>query len=318
MKIILFILFVIISYSCADQVQNKESNTTFIDDTHKNISDKIVDYSNIADNFLYNILYTDDNPFDVFYKTNTFIDATSKSFVSFKFSYNFQSLYTENFSFYANARIPLSRTQKRFNLFIEGVDEDNIKTLIDPTQESTPPDIGLNYFVPKFFYITSKYSIGMNGIKVFARARYHMEFKTNYITIQPVQKFELSTTDQFRESSLLYFDSNKLEDALLRLVLYRRTGSTLTGMDYGTVLSYFKKINDKTAINISQSLSGNSKYPIPNKGIYNYTTSFNFRRNFLKKWLFYELVPSVNYHVENDYHPNYSFRTSLEFYFGNF
>jgi hypothetical protein len=318
MKIIFYILFVIISYCNANLLQITDINSSIIDNSHKEISTKIVDYSDTLDNLLYNILYSKDNTFDKFYKTKKFIDSTSKSFVSFKFSYDIQSLYSEKFLFSANARIPLSRTQKRLNIFIEGVDEDNIKALVNTNQESTSPEIGLNYFVPKFNYITSKYSIGVNGLNAFVRARYFVDIITKYITIEPVQKFEFSTKYLFKETSLLYFDSNKLENALLRLVLYRSTQTSISGMDYGAVISYYKKINDKTAINLSQSFTGNSKYKLPNNGIVNYSTSINFRQNFLRKWLFYELIPRVNYHAEKDYRPNYSFITSLEFYFGSF
>jgi hypothetical protein len=81
---------------------------------------------------------------------------------------------------------------------------------------------------------------------------------------------------------------------------------------------------------VSQSFEGNTEYPDISQnnpdpkqaktysGINNYTTSFRWRESIWRKWFFYEIGPSVNFHKKFDYKPNYSLNFMIDFYFGNY
>lgn len=331
MKILLYLLFIIISQCKADINQTDSNNnmfSDFINSFHDKVSQHVVDYSDYIDNSLYKYTTSENNisskktrqnnktNFDTFFQSKKFQDSTAESFISIKLFSDFQSLYNNNYGFNINAHIPLAKTQKRLNLFIEGLDNNNIKHILQ-NQSNSSPAIGINYFTPAQFHIQSKYSIGINGLNIFAQARYFINFKTKYVTLEPVQQFEVSVKNTFKESTTLYIDTNKFYDSLVRLLLFRQSQVKTPGMDYGASVIYYKLFNNISAFNISQTFLGNTKYPIPNNGIINYITSVDLRQKIYKNWLFYDIRPSINFHVNRQYRPNYSLYFNFEIFFGN-
>jgi hypothetical protein len=55
---------------------------------------------------------------------------------------------------------------------------------------------------------------------------------------------------------------------------------------------------------------------IKSDGIHDYVTSFSWRANIWRKWFYYEVRPSVSFHKQYDYEPNYQVRLFFDFYFG--
>lgn len=315
--------------------------SSYIDDTHNLLSDTVYSWSDsidttlsgsFSDSNLTKIEKTREksNAIDSFFQTRKFIDETDQTFVRLNFNSFFQSKSNDNFKYKIRAHIPLSRTKKSYNLFIEDITQDNIKNTLsnENLNEGATPDIGINFFVPKTYGVNSKYSIGTSGVNPFIRARFNLNFKTDSWIIEPVQQFKYSSNHKFEEETNIYFDKLLSSSELLRFTIYRATQEEENGMDYAFIAQYYTTLKQHAAISISQSFSGNTQYQditynsdmsestSTYKGINTYFTSLNWRQNVWKKWFYYEVTPGVSFSKQYDYEANYSVRFSIDMYFG--
>ena len=331
-KTLLIFLFI-----ASNLLADKNSTTmhpSYVDDLYKAISSEVIYNSNTIDTTL-STLFNEQNDtnvnidtdsykkqsVDTFFQNKKFIDETEKSFVRVRLEYDIYSLQTDKLRLQASAHLPLSNTQNNLNIFIDDVTQDNVNEIIPRKldEEQTSPQIGLNYFAPKLFEISSKYSVGTIGYYPFLRARYRTVFKTELWEIEPVQTFTYSSKSEFKEQTDIYFDKHISDSSLFRILFHRQTISHVDGMDYGVTLKYFYSRKKLSGLNMSQSFSGNTEYEYNSrvyKGITSYTTSLSWRRSVWRKWFFYELQPGVNFHKNYEYRANYALKIFLDFYFG--
>lgn len=311
---------------------------TYIDKVHSAISDKVVDYSNRIDIWLNDMITSSDkndivqeNSADTFFRSDKFYEETDETFVSVNLNSNFISDGTNKFNGSVNARLPLSRSTKEFNLFINDLNQDNFNDIVknNSIDEKSGTQIGVNYFAPVFYEIKQKYSVGTNGINPFAIARYTISKDFYTWKIEPAQIFKYSLKDYFEEQTKIYFDKQLSESRLFRINLYRASQVDSSGMDYGLALQHYWLLKDNAGLSLSQSFSGNTEYEystnnplLPEEtkkdgGITNYTTSVSYRRSVWRKWFFYGVTPNVNFKKQNNYEPAYGLNFFLDLYFGN-
>ncbi|MFT5661053.1 MAG: hypothetical protein ACI9TV_001699 [Sulfurimonas sp.] len=321
---------------------NVQDEHSYLDNLHSSISDDVHTLSHSIDKLFsgsvddQNTTLVNRSPYDTtksvdsFFQTNKFLNETEKTFLRVNFNSLFQTKHSSDFKYKIRARIPLSRTKKNYNLFIEDIQENGSNQVLkdESINQSSSTAIGVNYFAAKTYGIKSKYSIGTSGFNPFVRARYNLNYSLQDWFIEPVQTFKYSSNRKFEEETNVYFDKVIKDAELLRLTLYRHTQENVKGMDYAFSAQYFLPLKSQTAISISQVFVGNTKYlDIPYGspttqsyntygGINDYITTVNYRENIWKKWFFYELSPGVNFHRQHDYKVNYSMRFSIDIYFG--
>ncbi len=336
-KLILLIFVTSLSLHAQYNVAEQEE-LSYLDSVHEGISEMVVDLSDSIDdgiNFLAEDdaekqIYIDDTSVDSFFQNRKFLEETDNAFIRVRASGFAQSKGVDDQKVRVRAQVPLSRTRKSLRLFIDsfGEDEQNPMTTQN-TDEPSAPAVGVHYLNPKKYGIKSRYTLGFRNSSPYIQARYNKIFQTAGWKIEPTQSLRYSIKNEFSEDTNIYFDKSLDERSLFRVELQRGTQSRLDGMNYGLGLTYFKTINAKTGLNFSQSFLGNTKYrytldTIPETqsstygGINNYVTSANWRQNVWKKWFYYEVRPSVNFHRQHDYKANYSLLVNLDFYFGRF
>ena len=333
-----FILLTLVADGVSD---TSVKNDTYLDKTHGVISDKVVDYSNNIDVFISGFMDDEEantqqsniknTNVDTFFHNDKFIEETDETFVSVGLDYRINSDTTKKFNLSVNARLPLSRSSKKYNLFINDLTKDNLDNALNMSSDKkeSRAEIGINYFTKLYKDIESKYSIGTNGINPFTIARYTLNYKYKTWDIEPTQKFKYSLKDDFEEETKLYFDKHLSDTNLFRIIFNRSTQSNSSGMDYGFAVQDYQSYPYKIGLLLSQSFSGNTEYeyntnnqlePLQTKkdrGITSYTTSINFRQNIWRKWFFYDVTPSVNFNKQNRYEAFYSIDFFMQFYFGN-
>jgi len=323
MKYFLFFFALSLFALHADSV---DTNTSYIDTAHKIISNKVTDYSRTIDQEISKVFTGEkgtqketekQNSYDSFFKNEKYFNETEKSFVSVNLGTQLQSKYKNKNTLTVNAHIDLKRTNKKLNLFISGGNEN--KKNID---KNNATEVGINYFRSDTYKIQSRYSIGIRSSYLFIRARYYKVFTTTNWKIEPMQIFEYSSKNIFKENTFIYFDKTLEDTSLLRFTLHRGTQSNLTGMNYDISTQYYWNSHKKNVFTLSETLSGNTKYQVyPSSkkysGINNYTTRLTMRRNVWKKWFFYQISPSVNFHKENNYKANYAINFLINLYFGH-
>ncbi|MCF6310470.1 MAG: hypothetical protein L3J19_08400 [Sulfurimonas sp.] len=341
LRIISFMLYLLfIANAVAD------TNATFqdyIDEKQKNISKKVVDWSYNIDQglsrWIYNAddetyceekedklndkLFEDkDDSIDEFFKSDKFIDETIKRFVSLRLYSNFQSKESTTFNYKIRLHVPLTKTTKNIQLFIDNVEEDYFTDTTANDNNEEPPNVGVSYFSEDYHKIKSKYSIGTRGLNPYVRARYYRVFESGKWTIEPAQQFKYSLKYEWQEETYLYFDRRLNESSLFRTALSRGTRANVDGMNYGLGFTYYHTAKRDAGLSLSQSFSGNTKYrtidkPDSYSGISNYQTAASWRQSIWRKWFVYEVQPAISFHRQYDYEPNYILNFNVELYFGN-
>lgn len=259
---------------------------------------------------------------DEFFKSDKYIDETEASFLRIRLGSVFQSKESAAFSYKIRAQIPLSRTKKSFQLFIDDVQENYFDTAASTETTEKSTQVGVNYFAPTYKEIKSKYSIGMSSLVAYARARYSMDFKIDEWLIQPSQQFKYSLESDWSEETNIYFDRNLYKNSIFRTTLHRKTQSHVDGFDYALALSYYLTLSNKKGFSFTQQFWGNTKYvcdvaPEQYNGISDYSSFASWRQNIFRKWIAYEVQPGVSFHRQYNYEPNYVLRFYVDFYFGN-
>jgi len=323
-----FLFFLALSFFTlhANSIDTNDTNSSYIDTAHKIISDKVTDYSKTIDTQMSKVFIGEkekkidiekQNSYDSFFQNEKYLNETEQSFVSVNLSTQLESKYNNKNTLTVNAHIDLKRTNQKLNLFISGANKN--KNTID---KNGATEVGINYFRTDTYKIKSRYSLGLRSTYLFLRARYYKVFTPMSWKIEPMQIFEYTSKNIFKENTFIYFDKTLEDTSLLRFTLHRGTQSNLTGMDYDISTQYYWNSHKKNVFALSETLSGNTEYrvyPYSKKysGINNYTTSLTFRRNIWKKWFFYQLTPSVNFHKENSYKANYAINFLINIYFGH-
>jgi len=326
------------------------AQSSYLDSFHKRASQQVKHWSDYADDRLLNMAdYLDNkevnitikkddeldnnkNAVDSFFLNDKYLDETDKSYISIRPDAYFSSKGEEDFSLKISAHVALSKSKKRFKLFLNDLDQDNAKNVITDKseEEKSAPEIGLNYFTPERYGVKSKISIGVRGIYPFIRGRFSTEFRPGLWIIEPIQTLKYSVKDEFEEKTEVFFDTDITNLSLLRLYVSRETKSHIDGMGYASSASIFWTPVKGTGLSFSQYFSGSTKYqhsqdynadPVVYQdynGIYNYGTFFSVRQNIFRKWLFYELRPGVNFHKQYDFEPDYTVRLFFDIFIGNF
>jgi len=258
---------------------------------------------------------------DNFFRTKKFTDETDETYVSIKLNSTFNSKYTNRFNIGVNARIPLSKSTKKYNLFINGLKKDYTSNPIsNQFNKQAGTELGVNYFAPIFHKIKPRYVLGVNGLNLFTIARYSIEKDFYSWNILSAQEFKYSLKNLFEEETAIYFDKHLSNSKLFRISLLRGTQEKIAGMKYSLILQHYWVLNKTAALNLSQLFFGNTQYEYKTKkyrGITNYTTALSFRKTALRKWFYYGITPSINFNKKHNYKANYALNFYLEFYFGH-
>ena len=319
-------------FAIAQETATERSTEEYIDEKHKQFSNYVVEVFDDIDSSISRwVQDSDDNEtgedeaitnIDKFFKDEKFIEETERSFLRIRLGAEFQSKDDEDYNYKIRAQIPLNRTKKSFQLFIEDVEKNYFDPESSTEVKETNTAVGINFFAPIYKDIKSKYSIGISSLTPYAKARYSKDFKVDNWVIQPTQQFKYSLKSEWSEETNLYFNRALDERSLFRTTLHRKTQSHVDGFDYAVIFSYYLTLSSKKGFSISQQFWGNSKYkcavaPQEYNGISNYSTSLSWRQNIFKQWISLELGPGISFHRQYEYEPNYLFMFNVDFYFGN-
>lgn len=338
LRIIFLFIYLFFSTLVFADTNNDSANDkpfqNYVDKKQKVISDKVVNlfdnidkkisnlFSASNENLIYKKDIKDENLIDQFFKNKKYIDETEKSFLRIRLGTLFQSKDSTLFQYKISARVPLNRTKRNFQLFIDDIEKNYLNNTLYGEDTSSTPEIGISYFAPRRYGIKSKYSIGARSFSAFIRARYSRLFKVGEWVIEPTQQFKYSTKYHFEEETNLYIDRKINKLSLFRTSLYRKTGDDIRGMDYRIAFSYYFAPEKKHGLSLTQHFWGNTRYtclikPEPYGGISDYVTSFRWRQQIWREWIAYEIQPAISFHRQYDYEANYMLRFNLDFYFGD-
>lgn len=187
-----------------------------------------------------------------------------------------------------HASFKLPKAKKSVHIVFEGEEEDDLEDIVPSDKEEIKSDLGVLYEVKKT-----------------ARANFNVRVKLSpSITFR--YRYQLPITDTFdiRYTQELYRRNNAdgtssridFEKLFYKGFFLRQSNSILRSESfqgekwYGSLVLYHS-FSDKSALSLESSTSG---VTIPEKFTKNTRLGIRYRRNFYRKWLFYEIAPAVN------------------------
>lgn len=226
----------------------------------------------------------------------------------------------------ANVRLP--RIERRLRLIVEGETRNDPTAVlpdapVDPGFELDPEvsrfNVGLRYDLrdrPRY-----KLSLGA-GIRVrapvdpYGRVRFRYTHPMGNVSLLRLIQTGLWRREEgFSETTQIELERLLFESTLLRWANSGTYGETTDGLNWASQLSLLHQYSERTAVSLDVGASGVTE---PACVVSNYRVGSRFRQNVFRKWLFYELEPSVSWPkdvLNNERNTTYAIIFTLEFQF---
>ena len=201
----------------------------------------------------------------------------------------------EYFEFKTNLSfsIELPGMENRLRLTFES-DEDEALRDISPDQESTTNTLGLQLDVKQ--NERSKFNVSIS-LSPRIRLRYRYTYPAfESITLRLTQELQ---REQAIHSARTLIDFEKLfkNQLFFRSSSEGKLSEEFDGVDWLQAFVLYQRINKKTSLSYEGSASGVTE---PLVLATNYRLGVRFRKNFHRKWLFYEIAPELTWPVTFD------------------
>lgn len=196
------------------------------------------------------------------------------------------------------ARVVFSNDADRAISGEDAVDSD--PRLQHNNNDDTDRALGLSYkfrdWPNHLFYLTG-------GVKaspaVFVKGKYRYTIPYSETTrLRLTNTLYWKSDDGAGVSSLADFEHNSDENTVWRYTLFGNYGDDTDGLEWSTGGTWLRRLNKKTAISARVGISGDSE---ASDLIKHGWTTFRYRRNFLRPWLFYEIEPGLSWHEKEDF-----------------
>lgn len=189
--------------------------------------------------------------------------------------------------------IELPGLENRLRLTFES-DEDEALRDIAPGQESTTNTLGLQLDVKE--NDRSKFNVSIS-LSPRIRFRYRYTYPVaKSITLRLTQEVQ---REKAVHSARTLFDFEKLfkNQLFFRSSSEGKLSEEFDGVDWLQAFVLYQRINKKTSLSYETSANGITE---PMTLATNYRVGIRFRKNFHRKWLFYEIAPEVTWPVTLD------------------
>jgi hypothetical protein len=205
------------------------------------------------------------------------------------------------------AHFTLSRISEKLRLVIAGEDEPGVTRQTLPQDPGSP---GFDRTTPAAHFANTELRYDLlqtpsiylflgAGVRVslpfeaFLRSRFQYTTHLNEITLMRVaETFFVKNSDLLGETTEFSFERLLGQHTIIRWASAGTASEEIEGVEWGTELSLLRELSPKSAITLTGGLYGVTS----TAGlISNYRILARYRRNFLRKWLFYELEPEVNW-----------------------
>ena len=311
----------------------EDDNRSWIDSKHKELSrqvflfsghldryldEKLTDYSSLLDENRSDDKVVEDEQsvgewFSNFFRDEEFDDSYKSSYLRVRtgVEYNYQESDYDPF-FRVRLSLALPKTQNRAYLFIDGAEDDTDSRNFNSKNKRS---LGLRLAFRDREYLKSYYSAGLHGVDdPYVKAKYTVPYAKDDWYLRVEQKLEYSKDDEFEEETNLYFDKRLFDRYdFLRYQIGRRSETFMDGMEYYGGVSFHRTAKYDRGLQVGFSVLGNTD---SEDNIDKYSLYGVWKKNFYRKWLYYEIEPRVEWENIYDFDANYIVVLSLEIYFG--
>jgi len=202
----------------------------------------------------------------------------------------------EYFKFQTNlsVSVELPGTQDKLRLTYENVEDENIQDIAPGTAGEKTSSLGLQVEVLE--NIRSKISVSIT-FSPSIRLRYRYTYPSfQNLTLRFTQEVQ---RDKAENNARTLFEVEKTFEQryLLRSSTEGKVSEVYDGVEWLQAFVLYQRINKKTSISYESSANGITQpYTIAT----NYGLGVRYRKNFHRKWLFYEVAPALSWPITLD------------------
>ncbi len=222
----------------------------------------------------------------------------------------------------ARGSIALPRTENRLRLAftsdadaaITGQEAVNTEPQKEPGISRDRGGLGLAYLVYENPENLVTLGAGIKGgPEFYTNARHRYTYPLAETTrLRVTNTLYWITDDGTGVSSLLDFEHAAREHTLWRYTLFGNYSETTEGLEWSTQATWLRQLDKKTAISARLGVKGETDKP---DAVTETWTTFRYRANFLRPWLFYEIEPGLSWHEKEDYDTEPTLAVRLEVLF---
>ena len=209
-----------------------------------------------------------------------------------------------DYSLDARAKLVLPNTDERLKLLIQADDDSNYRLEQDPVRsvENASYATALRFILLESKKWNSDFDVGVRWNappNPFVRNRFRRQFKSGDWHSVLTQNFYYYSLDGFREKTDIYTDLNLSPSKVLRFAAaadYWRKNDYF-GVNYNLTLYHWLKNSSMLAYSLGAEgdTSGGAVFQLYHAGV-------RYRRLVYKDWVFLEVNPRQEWHLDNEYH----------------
>lgn len=218
------------------------------------------------------------------------------------------------------AKLTFPKTQKRLKLLIESEDDDEEdeqaqQESIVKAAEKTDQSIGLRLIQTEsdeWRIHTDALLRFRSGVETVARLRISRRKVRGSWINRLSENITWNSKDGLKETTRLTFDHTMTNDWLFRSTTHA-TWKNINGyFNYGHDFLLFQNISKRRALTYQTGIRAITEQKPRTT---NYFLSMRYREQIHKGWVFYEIIPAINYPIEANHNPVRSISLKLEVVF---
>ena len=292
--------------SALAETEDSELNT--IDETHKDISEYIIDITESIDEYFANGRYS---------------EMTNESQLRLSMLVRFRESVHPEYEPDINFRMDVPRTQKRLQLVIEPSDSDERSATSDSqegrrgSKNANSTNAGLRYVIDA---TGIKFSSGTGIIlgiptKLFVRGTARKEIKFSDWRLKVEEELLWINTDGLSSEFDADFHKDLSKTLEFKIVNNATWDEEDEIIEFENGPSLFQTITDRKGISYHAHVFTVNK---PNIEVSNYLLQITYTQNLFKKWIFGNFSPFINFPRTNNFHREPGFNIRFDALFGYF
>ena len=233
--------------------------------------------------------------FDNFFGSDrVFREGAAGTYIRWRndFSYDEEELFKFNTDISFSFELPV--LNDRLRLTFENDEDETLRDIAPGNNQETTNSLGLQLDVAE--NVRSKFNISVSFTpRVRLRYRYtYPVYET--VTLRLTQELQ---REKSVHSSRTLFDFEKLfkNQLFFRSASEAKLSEEFSGVDWLQAFVLYQRVNKKTSLSYEISANGITE---PLTLVTNYRAGVRFRKNFHRRWLFYEISPELTWPVSLD------------------
>lgn len=265
---------------CARDLDTYDYEKNWYDDTQAYVNSRFCEPALWFDNF--------------FAKDRVFNEGVAGTYVRWRNEFIFDEEEGFDYDMGISASVELPVLQNKLRITFDNDEDQDIRDVTPGSAEQTNNDLGLQLDLRE--NARSKFNVKVSfSPKILFRYRYTYPVVDDLILrfTQEVQRRK----EVHSARTLIDIEQAFKPQYLFRSSTEGKISEEYEGIDWLQAFVLYRRVNKKSSLSYESSVTGISE---PNTLATNYRLGIRFRKNFHRRWLFYEIAPEVTWPVTLD------------------